>query len=87
MLGETYSINGLQIVKMLPRIRWKDHLKVMPGLSVFVAGTRWEAALWGRYLNHQNDLEYAAWNPFFGNFQVDRANGASWGLSLLYHTL
>jgi iron complex outermembrane receptor protein len=60
--------------------------RCLPNARFAVAGTRWEAALWGRYLSDQNYLEYAAWNPFFGNFQVDRANGARWGLSLLYHT-
>ena len=59
----------------------------LPNARFAVAGTGWEAALSGRYLSDHNYLEYAAWNPFMSNFNVDRANGASWGLSLLYHTL
>jgi iron complex outermembrane receptor protein len=58
----------------------------LPNARFAVAGTRWEAAIWGRYLNHQHHLETAAWNSNTNDFNVDRANGASWGLSLLYHT-
>jgi outer membrane receptor protein involved in Fe transport len=59
----------------------------LPNVRFAVAGTRWEAALWGTHLNDKSQLEYAAWNPFMSKFNVDRANGASYGLSLLYHAL
>jgi iron complex outermembrane receptor protein len=61
------------------------HARHLPNARLAVAGTRWEAAIWGRYLNDQHYLAYVQWNPASNNFNADRANGASWGMSLLYH--
>ena len=58
----------------------------LPNARFAVAGTRWEAALWGRYLSDRKYSEYASWNATNSDFVADRANGASYGLSLLYHT-
>jgi iron complex outermembrane receptor protein len=65
-------------------LNWIQARRV-PNARFAVAGTRWEAALWGRYLSHQNHLESVDLGSSY--FIGDRANGASWGLSLLYHTL
>jgi hypothetical protein len=59
----------------------------LPNARFAVAGTHWETAVWGRYLSNQKSLETVDLDLRSSYFIGDRANGASWGLSLLYHTL
>jgi iron complex outermembrane receptor protein len=59
----------------------------LPSLRLGVSGRSWEAALWGVNLNGTPRTAFAniaAIDPSGRHFIGDRANGASWGVSVLY---
>ena len=59
-----------------------------PNLRFGITGQSWEIAFWGLNLSHTPRTGFAniaAIDPIGQHFVGDRANGASWGVSLLYH--
>ncbi len=70
-------------------LNWLSTQRI-PGARVGLTSKHWELALWGRNLNSTLRSDHAALGTADSGqrqFVVDRANGASWGLTCVYRYL
>jgi outer membrane receptor protein involved in Fe transport len=70
-------------------LNWLSAQRI-PSARVGLTSKHWELSLWGRNLNSTLRSDHAALataDSGLRQFVVDRANGASWGLTCTYHSL